>query len=261
MRRSLFVAVFFLMIMVLSACNGDKEGVASLQGKNPANLHTEWKFDKDPQSNTSNNLTITITDSNKKPVSEFDMNHGKQMHLVIVSKDLSKYQHVYPVYEGKGIFKASISFPQDGDFQLIAKFVPKGQSETVQAHGVSVTENKTLVPDKALVRIVGDNRVSLKLDSKVKAKQEATLTFSFQDIYTKKPVTDLQPYLGSAGHVFILNQDGNEYLDVYPTNGNVKGPNVVFRTTFPSAGVYKIWGEFQRNNRVITVPFVVEVSK
>jgi hypothetical protein len=40
-----------------------------------------------------------------------------------------------------------------------------------------------------------------------------------------------------------------------------KGPDAMFHTTFPSPGVYKIWGEFQRSNKVFTVPFVVEVSK
>lgn len=261
MRKSLFVAVFFLMVIVLSACNGDEEKAAPLQGKNPANLHTEWKFDKDPESNTLNNLTITVTDSNKKPVSEFDVTHGKQMHLVIVSKDLSKYQHVYPVYKGKGVFTASVFFPQDGDFQLIANFVSKGQSETVQAYQASVKQNTTLQPNKTLVRNVGENRVSLRIGSKITAKQETVLTFSFQDINTKKPVTNLQPYLGSIGHVFTLNQDGNKYVDAYPIDAKVKGPNVAFRVTFPEPGVYKIWGEFQRNNQVITVPFVIEVGK
>jgi hypothetical protein len=31
-------------------------------------------------------------------------------------------------------------------------------------------------------------------------------------------------------------------------------------TTFPRAGLYKVWAQFQRNNQIITVPFVVRVA-
>jgi hypothetical protein len=34
---------------------------------------------------------------------------------------------------------------------------------------------------------------------------------------------------------------------------------VMFHTQFPSAGVYKVWGQFQVDGKVITAPFVVQV--
>jgi len=36
---------------------------------------------------------------------------------------------------------------------------------------------------------------------------------------------------------------------------------VAAHTSFPRAGLYKVWAQFQRNNRVITVPFVVRVGE
>jgi hypothetical protein len=38
------------------------------------------------------------------------------------------------------------------------------------------------------------------------------------------------------------------------------GPRVEFRTWFPRTGLYKAWAQFQRGGRVLTVPFVVEVT-
>jgi hypothetical protein len=35
---------------------------------------------------------------------------------------------------------------------------------------------------------------------------------------------------------------------------------VAAHTTFPKAGLYKVWAQFQRAGRVITVPFVVDVA-
>ena len=38
------------------------------------------------------------------------------------------------------------------------------------------------------------------------------------------------------------------------------GPDVVFHTNFPKAGLYKVWGQFQHQDRIITAAFVVNVA-
>ncbi len=38
------------------------------------------------------------------------------------------------------------------------------------------------------------------------------------------------------------------------------GPDVMFHTNFPKAGLYKVWGQFQHQNRIITAAFVVDVA-
>jgi hypothetical protein len=43
------------------------------------------------------------------------------------------------------------------------------------------------------------------------------------------------------------------------TEGN--GPKVTFMTIFPEKGIYKIWGQFQHDGKVFTVPFVVKVAE
>ncbi|PES96864.1 hypothetical protein CN510_14740, partial [Priestia megaterium] len=269
--------VSLLTMIALVACNKDSEHKQmkhdmanmdhndSSKEKQQVAVQTDWKFEHYPQANTTNQLTITIKDNKGKPISEFEVNHEKKMHLIVASKDLSKYQHIHPTYKGKGVFTVPVTFTQGGSFQLIADFVPKGQSDTVQMHTVSVKGNTpapvSLTPDKTLVKTANGNQVSLKIDSQLKANQETMLNFHFEDAKTKQPIQDLQPYLGAVGHVVILNQDATKYLHVHPMDERVKGSNAMFHTTFPSPGVYKIWGEFQRSNKVFIVPFVVEVSK
>ncbi|MEB2278232.1 hypothetical protein LAV82_30050 [Bacillus sp. ILBB4] len=277
MKKLLFVVVSLLTMIALVACNKDSEhkqmkhDMANMdhndasKEKQQVAVQTDWKFEHYPQTNTTNQLTITIKDNKGKPISEFEVNHEKKMHLIVASKDLSKYQHIHPTYKGKGVFTVPVTFTQGGSFQLIADFVPKGQSDTVQMHTVSVKGNTpapvSLTPDKKLVKTVNGNQVSLKIDSQLKANQETMLNFHFEDAQTKQPIQDLQPYLGAVGHVVILNQDATKYLHVHPMDERIKGSNAMFHTTFPSPGVYKIWGEFQRSNKVFVVPFVVEVSK
>jgi hypothetical protein len=231
MKKLLFVVVSLLTMIALVACNKDSE-------------HKQMKHD----------------------MANMDHNDSSKEKQQVAVQTNWKFEH-YPQanYKGKGVFTVPVTFTQGGSFQLIADFVPKGQSDTVQMHTVSVKGNTpapvSLTPDKKLVKTVNGNQVSLKIDSQLKANQETMLNFYFEDAQTKQPIQDLQPYLGAVGHVVILNQDATKYLHVHPMDERVKGSNAMFHTTFPSPGIYKIWGEFQRSNKVFIVPFVVEVSK
>jgi hypothetical protein len=117
-----------------------------------------------------------------------------------------------------------------------------------------------VVPDPKLDTIVEGKRVKLSIDRLV-AKKELTLTFSIADSATDQPVTELEPYLGSIGHVVILTEDGERYVHVHALDGQATGPDAIFETTFPKSGVYKIWGQFQRDGRVFTASFVVHVPQ
>jgi hypothetical protein len=118
--------------------------------------------------------------------------------------------------------------------------------------------------------------------SPLTAGSDAMLHFQIHNA-NGAPVTDLQPYLGAMGHAVILSADATQYLHAHPldapssavgsTNNEMHavesqsgkektatGPEVVFHTHFPSAGPYKIWGQFQHHGRIITAPFVVDVK-
>lgn len=92
-------------------------------------------------------------------------------------------------------------------------------------------------------------------------------------------LADLEPYLGAFGQAVVLSGDGAIFLDVRrddetsvpisyanevapddSTDTRRGGPEVAFRATFPTSGLYKIWAQFRHRNRVITAPFVFEVS-
>lgn len=126
-----------------------------------------------------------------------------------------------------------------------------------------------------------------------RAGEMAMLHFQIRDA-EGKPVTDLQPYMGAMGHGVILSADGKTYLHVHPMEGGEKmddmkdmkmdgadsshqddmdmkgmthslpantrgGPNVIFHTEFPAAGLYKAWGQFMHKGKIIDAPFVLRV--
>ena len=62
------------------------------------------------------------------------------------------------------------------------------------------------------------------------------------------------------GHLVILSADGKQFVHAHPEDDAPKSNKVKFGAHFPSAGIYKGWGQFQRAGVVHTIPFVVEVK-
>lgn len=207
-------------------------------------------------------ITIQILDKDGKAINDFELNHEKMMHLIVVSQDLSFYKHIHPTYEGKGLFKIHTTFPAGGEYKLFADFKPKGLDKVVKSHLIKATGDtlpaSVLKPDSKRTATVNGVEVSLSMDH-LMAGMELDLTYSFKDAVTKSPITNLQPYLGAVGHVVILDLKADQYLHVHPVDEKSTGPEATFKTSFPKSGLYKVWGEFQRDGQVFTVPFVVEV--
>jgi major membrane immunogen (membrane-anchored lipoprotein) len=239
-------------------------GMAQEAGSTQAgNVQAQFKLSGDKtMPNQDTTISIKIQDKDGKPIDKFDTVHEKQMHFIIVSKDLSFFNHIHPDYKGNGEFTVTTQFPTAGEFKVIADITPTGmgamsKSQWITVQGVTPAQ-KSIEPDSSLTKVVDGKEVTLSFDH-LMAGMELNLNFNIKDAASKQPVTDLQPYLGAVGHVVILTQDAENYLHVHPTDEKASGPDAKFMATFPHSGVYKIWGQFQQNGKVFTVPFVVKV--
>lgn len=197
-----------------------------------------------------------------KTIEQFDVNHEEKLHLIIVSKDLSYFNHIHPTYKADGTFEITTQFPAGGDYKLIADIVPTGGKAMSKMNWVHVegetAKQEKVQPDTQLTQAADGKEVTLSMD-KAAANTELNLTFTIKDEKTKAPITNLQPYLGAVGHVVILTEDTEQYLHVHPLDEKASGPEAKFMTTFPKSGIYKIWGQFKHDDKVFTVPFVIQV--
>lgn len=221
-----------------------------------------FQFDGAVKAGSEADLTIHITDRGQ-PVQQFDVNHEKLMHLIIVNDDLSYFEHIHPDYLENGSFTVNTIFPAGGKYKLFADFVPKGASGATLSEWVTIPGEEhpqtPVKPDTNLVQQVDGKRVELSLSNTL-SNEEVVLTFEFQDAATKQGIDNLEPYLGAVGHVVILSADAEQYLHVHPVDEGGTGPRAEFATSFPKSGIYKIWGQFQHKNKVITTAFVVEIQ-
>ncbi|OME73391.1 hypothetical protein BSK65_06330 [Paenibacillus odorifer] len=214
------------------------------------------------KANEETELTIQITDKDGKTINKYDINHEKLLHLIIVNHDLSFFNHIHPKFKGDGTFTVNTSFPAGGEYKVFADFIPTGGANSTLSKWVKVegkeSKHAAITPEGKLVKEVGGKEIELAL-SGTKPNEEVTLTFNIRDAKTKKGIDNLQPYLGAVGHVVILSKDANQYLHVHPIDEKAMGPDAKFATSFPQSGTYKLWGQFQHNGEVFTIPFVVDV--
>ncbi|WP_226085874.1 hypothetical protein [Mesobacillus sp. S13] len=238
-------------------------GHGQLSGEqNAAKVQVEWKSNPEPiESNRETEIFLDIKDASGKAFEAFTTVHEKEMHLLAIKKDLSVFQHLHPDYLGKGRFQIKTTFPQAGRYKLYADFLPEGANQQLATHELVVTgqeANVDIEADQVLRKTVDDLEFELTLPV-AKVDEPVKLVFELSD-QAGDPVTDLEPYLGSAGHVVIVSEDMNEFLHVHPADEKTKGPKVEYMTSFPKEGFFKIWGQFKHKSKLYTVSFVIAVE-
>ncbi|GMK39531.1 hypothetical protein PCCS19_25850 [Paenibacillus sp. CCS19] len=209
-------------------------------------------------------LTIRILGEDGEPITKFALSHEKLLHLIIVSEDMQQFRHIHPGYDGEGVFRVMTQFTSGGRYKWFADFVPDGGHSMTRAGWLTIGGKPTYdlpapQPDASLVQKVDGIEIALAV-SEAEAGENATLTYTFRDAKTGKELTDMENYLGAAGHVVILSKDMETYLHVHPKEHNSGSSSASFTTVFPADGIYKVWGQFQREGRVVTVPFVIQVE-
>lgn len=228
-------------------------------------------------------LIITFRDSKDSVFRDFVLNHEKLMHLLVVSDDLESFDHLHPSQNRDGSFSVPHIFQHGGNYWLYADFVPShkigpsierfdlwGEGDKPSHQVLKSQTNKTGEADGLMITL--DHDMPLHTD------KEIQFSILVTEEQTGKPVKDLQPYLGALAHIVIISQDGSEFLHTHPIEHALvnHGQHSHFRhtssyqgtdyqigtvTQFPHSGIYKMWVQLQRDKKVITVPFVLNVNE
>jgi hypothetical protein len=215
------------------------------------------------QAGTETKLVIDVKANSGQAIDKFETFQTKLMHLIVVSDDLQTFSHVHPVYKQKGRFEVQANFPQGGNYTLVSDYKPTGQAEQVSLMQVKVAGKPAAAPkvDFTKTKLINNTKVQLTANN-LKTGKETMLVFKLQEA-NGQPVKDLQPYLGERGHLVIMKNSipltRADYIHAHAAE-HASGGEIHFMTTFPKAGKYKLWGQFNRNGQIVTADFWVNVS-
>jgi hypothetical protein len=198
---------------------------------------------------------FAITGPDSRAVTGFTHRHEKDLHLIVVRRDLTGFQHVHPVRDATGTWTVPLDLTRPGTYRVFADSAPTalgGESVTLGTD-LAVAGNFTPARLPAPARESTVDGYTVRLGGSPVAGREAELTFAVDR--GGRPVTDLQPYLGASGHLVSLRAGDLAYLHTHAT-----GEGLRFATTFPTAGTYRLFLDFRHGNRVRTAAFTVHVG-
>ncbi|MEU3654476.1 hypothetical protein AB0E67_16910 [Streptomyces sp. NPDC032161] len=211
-------------------------------------------------------LRFAIRDQQGRQVTSFQREHDKELHLILVSRDLATYRHLHPTRASDGTWSTPVTLPTAGSYRVFADFTPAADNATNLTLGADLAASgpykAASLPVPAASTTVDGYTVTLDTDLTPGKTSGVTLTVSRNG----RPVTDLQPYLGAYGHLVALRSGDLAYLHVHPNgepgDGTTEpGPGISFSTTVPSAGSYRLFLDFKHNGTVRTAAFTVQTGK
>ncbi|MDE9366584.1 hypothetical protein PZ938_13305 [Luteipulveratus sp. YIM 133132] len=206
-------------------------------------------------------VSFTVLDGDGRPVTAYDMQHEKQLHLIAVRRDLTGFQHVHPVLGSDGRWRTQLDLTP-GQWRIFADFKATGGPALTLGDDLAVPGDYRPAPPARSTTTTVDG-YTVTLTGRLTPGRTAPLTLSI----TKggKPVRDLQPYLGAYGHLVTLREGDLAYLHVHPEGepGDGKtpaGPGVTFEATAPSVGSYRMFLDFKHDGVVRTAELAVRTD-
>lgn len=200
--------------------------------------------------------------------------HEKKMHLIIVSRDLSYFDHVHPEYDGRAYEVRMASsgqtvvpgmsetvFEYGGDYVLFVNYKPANASPQNERVELRVSGKPRPKVDLGAQRLKWErDGYSVTLSRKTALTSGKLLKIIAEFSRDGKPLTDMEHYLGALAHVVIISEDTEEFVHAHPQQHAGTGPMLWIGTSFPKTGKYKMFVQFQHGGMVNGADFVLEVA-
>jgi hypothetical protein len=199
-------------------------------------------------------LRFRIVRQSGSTVRDFDMEHARRMHLIVVRRDLSGFQHLHPEQTADGGWEVPVRLAEAGSYRVFADFSSRGASHTLgtdlQVDG-TFDARELPYPESTAVT---DSGYEVRLDG-----SRGGVRFTvFKD---GRRVRDIEPYLDARGHLVALREGDLAYLHVHPQSGATEGSDIRFGVEYPSKGRYRLFLQFKVDGQVHTAAFTREVGE
>ena len=200
-------------------------------------------------------LRFRIVGADGGTIRDFDVEHERRMHAIVVRRDLTAFRHLHPKQGADGAWTAELRVPEPGSYRLFADFAAGGERYTLasdlRADGVAAL--RPLPAPEPIAVTDGGYEVRLETGPS-HAGEEAELGFAVSKDGVR---VRTEPYLGAGGHLVALREGDLAFLHVHPTRED--GATVGFGATFPTAGRYRLFLQFKHEGRIETAAFTQEV--
>jgi len=204
----------------------------------------------------SGTFAFRITGPDGAPVTAFDVAHDQRLHLIVVRRDTTGFQHLHPEMDATGTWRVPLAVGTGGAYRAFADFAPTGGPETTLGLDLFAAGEFTPVAHPQSRTSTVDD-LTVAMDGDLAPGSASTLRFT---VTRGGAPAAVQPYLGAAGHLVALREGDLAYLHVHPADGAATGAPVAFTAEVPTAGTYRLFLDFQVDGVVRTAEFTVATA-
>lgn len=197
-------------------------------------------------------------------VRDFEADHERELHLIVVGTDLASYAHLHPERGGDGTWSVPLGPLAPGTYRAFADFAVAGGPELTLGVDIAVPGEAAYSPLPAAAGVATIDGYDVTVTGAPVAGEAAELALAVSQ--DGRPVDDLEPYLGAFGHLVAIRSGDLGYLHVHPLGDEPPGPavrggpDVRFAVEVPSPGDYRLFFDFSHGGTVRTASFTVSVA-
>lgn len=253
----------------------------------------ELRF-QDLQTNKPNDIVLFLKDDEGKPIQGILPEHGRILHIFIVSENFKVFSHIHPEDFGsitlkmlkEAKFPVTYSFPQPGKYLVAVNFTVNNQHFFKQ--GFLTVPEKTSSLELEKHNFFEEEKLQnyqinfSHFPNLIKTQKGVTLDYFIKK--NGKNVIDIAPYLDAPMHITAISSDLQNIIHTHAHDKSAKslhmghnaslhdrthdreamvhkfGPNLEASVTFPARGTYHVFGEMRHQEKIIVVKSLVEVN-
>ena len=205
-------------------------------------------------------LSFRIAGAGGAPVTTYAIVHDKPLHLIVVRRDLTGFQHLHPTMSADGTWGIGLTLAEPGSYRMITDFTAiVGGRQVATTLGGDLTVAGDYAPRAlpAPARTDSPDGFTVSYAGTPNAQSTQPLLMSVTGADGRSATLD--PYLGTFGHLVVMREGDLAYVHVHPEPALVDG-QVKFWLTAPSSGSYRMFFDFQVAGQVHTAAWTLKIG-
>ena len=205
----------------------------------------------------SHEWSFLVYDEEGNAVTEFEEIHDQLAHLILVRRDLTRFQHLHPTLADDGTWSAEFVLPDPGVYRAFVDVLVDDQPTTLGVDLLSSGPAQYEERPRSTREAESDGYAVELTSEEISVGETVDIEF---EVRQGGDVAHLDPYLGAHGHLVTLRDGDLAYLHVHPEETDPEDGVVRFAVRFPTTDRYRLFLQAKPNGELITTSFDVNVE-